>query len=394
MRIVLGVGGGIAAYKVCEVASRLTQAGHEIYVVMTEAARQFVAPLTFEALTHFPVSTAVTDTPLGPLSHVRLAHSADLIIIAPLTAGLMSRLAQGQPSDMLTAVYLGARCPVLAAPAMEPEMWAHPAVRRQRDLLLADGVRFLGPALGRMASGLEGLGRMVEASEIIDTVPSMTRVQDLLGLRVAITAGPTWEFFDPVRVLTNPSTGVMGSVLARAARDRGAEVTLIHGPMAISAPTGVKAIPVVSAEDMRAALEDALPHSDVVVGAAAVSDFRAETPSPEKMNKRLDGAPVSWTVVPNPDLLALASQDKGHRILVGFAAETSGHVEKARAKLARKHLDLIVANRVEPGWGFGHQPSEAWLVWPDGRTETVVAGKEVLAHRIWDAVGEIRAARG
>ena len=393
MRIVLGVGGGIAAYKACEVASRLTQEGHRVHVVMTETARRFVAPLTFEALTHQPVGTFVADEPVGPLSHVRLAREAEALVVAPLTADLMSRMAEGRADDLLTAVYLGVRCPVIAAPAMETEMWTHPATVRNAERLRADGVMFIGPEEGRLASGATGAGRMADPDRIVAAVRRLGVPQDLRGLRILVTAGPTWEFFDPVRLLSNPSSGAMGVALAEAARDRGATVTLVHGPLRVPLPEGITAKAIVSALELERVVGEAFDEQDVVISAAAVADFRPARPAAEKMKKR-DSPSLLWEVVPNPDILAgLGRRKQPHQILVGFAAETSEHVRRALEKMQAKRVDLMVANRVEAGRGFGPGPSEAWLVWPDGRVEPVAGDKTVVANRILDAVRDLHAER-
>jgi phosphopantothenoylcysteine decarboxylase/phosphopantothenate--cysteine ligase len=390
MRIILGVGGGIAAYKACELASRLTQAGHTVDVILTEAARQFVAPLTFEALTHRPVAVAVTDRPAGPLSHVALAHAADLLLVAPATADLLARMAAGRADDMLTAVYLGARCPVWVAPAMEPEMWTHPAIQRAVRTLVSDGVTVLGPATGRMASGALGVGRMLEPQDLVEAVRRFEVPKDLHGWRVLVTAGPTWEFFDPVRLLTNPSSGAMGVALAVRARDRGAHVTLVHGPLRVDPPSDVEAVPVVSARDMEAAVLARFQAVEVVVAAAAVSDFRPRARRPHKETKDRLGAAEAWAMEPNPDILAELGHRKTTQLLVGFKAQTQDHIRYAQDMLRAKRLDLVVANRVEEGRGFGPGATEAWLVHRDGRVEEVRGDKSRVADAVWDAVRTLR----
>lgn len=394
MRVILGVGGGIAAYKACEVASRLTQAGDIVDVVMTEAARQFVAPLTFEALTHRPVSTAVADQPQGVLSHVSLAHAADAIVVAPATADLLARLAAGRADDMLTAVYLGARCPVLAAPAMEPEMWEHPAIKRAAARLAEDGVVFVGPAAGRMASGAIGVGRLADPDMIVRAVRRLGTPHDLAGVRLMVTAGPTWEFFDPVRILSNPSTGSMGVAVAEAAQARGAEVTLVHGPLAVPLPPDVAAVAVTTTEEMAQAVHARFGAVDVVVAAAAAADFRPVAPRADKLKKASGSDPGAWAVERTPDILASLGDAKApHQLLVGFKAETTGHVERAVAMWRQKHLDLVVANRVEAGRGFGRQDTEAWLVWSPERVEPYRGSKAGLASALLDAVVSLRGGR-
>jgi phosphopantothenoylcysteine decarboxylase/phosphopantothenate--cysteine ligase len=391
MRVVLGVGAGIAAYKACEVASRLTQDGHEVFCVLTPTALQFVGALTFEALTHRPVAVQVTDEPVGPLSHVTLAHTADLILIAPLTADLMARMAGGRADDMLTAVYLGARCPVVAAPAMESEMWEHPAVRRLRATLAEDGVQFVGPASGRLASGLVGAGRLADPGDIVEAARRALTPPTLAGRRVLITAGPTREFFDPVRCLTNPSTGAMGVALARVAWRRGASVTLVHGPLAVAVPREVQAHPVTTALEMEAAVNDLADSHDVIIASAAVSDWRPRTFLAQKQKKR-DLPPDAWALEPNPDILAgLGRRRRSGQVLVGFAAETDDITAHGREKLTAKRVDLLVANRVGPAEGFGAGPVEGWLLWPDGRQEPLASDKERVAMQVLDAVERILA---
>jgi phosphopantothenoylcysteine decarboxylase/phosphopantothenate--cysteine ligase len=386
MRIALGVGAGIAAYKACELASRLTQDGHEVFVLLTPAACEFVTPLTFSALTHRPVAVRVTDEPLGPLSHVTLAHTAELLLIAPLTADLMARLANGRADDMLTAVYLGARCPVLAAPAMESEMWEHPAVRRHRDRLLADGVRLIGPASGRLASGAVGAGRMADPADIREAVAEVSTPPTLRGRKVLITAGPTREFFDPVRCLTNPSTGAMGVALARMARRRGAAVVLVHGPLAVPLPAGVETAAVVTALEMEAAVMERADDQDVLIASAAVSDWRPRVRLAEKQKKGALAADA-WALEPNPDILAaLGRRRRAGQVLVGFAAETDDVVRHGLEKLEAKRVDLLVANRVGWAQGFGAGPVEGWLLWAGGRRDVLAADKQAVATQVLDAV--------
>ncbi len=394
MRVVLGVGGGIAAYKACEVASRLVQEGHTVDVVMTEAARQFVAPLTFRALTHRPVSTAVADEPAGVLSHVALAHAADVMVVAPATADLLARLASGRADDMLTAVYLGVRCPVLVAPAMEPEMWTHPATQRAAAQLAGDGVVWVGPASGRMASGEQGVGRMAEPTAIVRAVRRAAPPSDLAGLRLLVTAGPTWEFFDPVRVLSNPSTGAMGVAVAEAAYFRGAEVTLVHGPLSVPIPPEVSAVAVTTTEEMAGAVAQRFSDVDAVVAAAAVADFRPAAPSAVKLKKSAGDPPTAWPVERTVDILAgLGAAKRPGQTVVGFKAETDHHIERAVAMWHEKHLDLVVANRVEAGRGFGARETDAWLVWSPDHIEPYRGSKAGLADALLDALVSVRGGR-
>lgn len=365
MRIVLGVTGGIAAYKACELASRLMKESHEVQVVMTKGAAQFIAPLTFSALTHRPVAIAATDEPQGPLSHVKLAQWANGMIVAPASANVLARFATGLAQDMLELVYLGFRGPILMAPAMEPQMWQHPRTQHNVDVLSADGVQWVGPTHGRMASGAMGIGRMAEPIEILEKWRQMTAPQDLSGTRIVVTAGPTWEHFDPVRLLTNPSTGQMGVWIAHVALQRGAEVILIHGP-GVQVPDVLvdHAVAVISAQDMLYAVQREAPSAQVIIGAAAVSDFRPAKPLSHKAHK--DEVEDRWDMVPNPDILKIIGQQyAGQKILVGFAAETDGVIESAHNKRQNKKLDAVVANLVGSGRGFGHGAHKAWMVTAD-----------------------------
>lgn len=386
MRLVLGVGAGIAAYKACELASRLTQDGHDVFVCLTREALHFVTPLTFEALTHHPVAIEVGDEPLGPISHVTLARTADLMVVAPATADLIARMAEGRADDMLTAVYLGMRAPVLLAPAMEAEMWAHPAVVRQAERLQRDGVHVVGPEEGRLASGLRGRGRMSEPARIRERVAWLLTPKTLEGRRVLVTAGPTREYFDPVRCLTNPSTGAMGTAIAAEARNRGAQVTLVHGPLAVPVPDGIEARGVTSAVEMDAAVFELAEAQDVIIASAAVSDWRPKTRRTEKVKK--DDPSMSWEMVRNPDILARLGSERPRpgQVLVGFAAETDDVVGHGREKLQRKGVDLLLANQVSFDQGFGSSPVDGVLLAREGSEEALQGDKPEVARKLLDAV--------
>lgn len=394
MRIVLGVGGGIAAYKACELTSRLVKAQHEVLVLMTEAAVRFVAPLTFSALSGRQVAISSVDEPMGPLSHVKLAKWADLLVIAPATQDLMARLALGLADDMLTLTYAGFRGPVLMAPAMEPEMWEHPRTQGHMHTLIQGGASIVGPETGRMASGDHGVGRMAEPVTIFREIERASTPKDLAGQKILITAGATWEFFDPVRMLTNPSTGLMGVMMAKEAANRGAEVTLVHGPRCSLEPIGkgVVTIEATSARDMQRAVNRLVGKQDIVIGAAAVSDFRPSKLLTHKAHK--DDVGLTWEMAPNPDILAeVGAQYSGQKILIGFAAETDHVVESAREKLRRKHLDAVVANTVGSDQGFGSGRHESWLV--TAKDQWILSGeaKEETARRLLDYVRDLVASR-
>lgn len=387
MRILVGVSGGIAAYKACELVSRLVQSGHEVRVVLTPGATEFVRPLTFRALSGHAVGVVTSDEPEGPLSHITLAHWADAMVIAPASTSLLARLASGQATDMLSLIYLGFVGPVLVAPAMEPDMWGHPRAQANVRTLTRDGVRFVGPHQGRLASGRTGLGRMAEPAEIVESVLDLTEVQDLQGIRVVVTAGSTWEYFDPVRLLTNPSTGLMGVLIANLAARRGAQVTIIPGP-AVTFPLhmAVTEHRVESAEEMLQAVQAAMPDADVFIGAAAVSDFRPRHRLSQKAPKESIG--LEWSMEPNPDIIRVIAEQYRHqkKLLVGFAAETENPEERARYKRENKGLDAVVANLVGSGQGFGHGIHRAWLVTKTGSQPISVDSKTETAKILLDWV--------
>ncbi|MDQ2722926.1 MAG: bifunctional phosphopantothenoylcysteine decarboxylase/phosphopantothenate--cysteine ligase CoaBC [Actinomycetota bacterium] len=402
--VVLGVGGGIAAYKACELLRRLTESGHRVRVVPTEAALQFVGAATFEALSGQPVQTGVfTDVPEVP--HVRIGQDAELIVVAPATADLMARLAHGRADDLLTATLLTARCPVLLAPAMHTEMWEHPATVDNVTLLRSRGVVVLEPARGRLTGADTGAGRLPDAAEIYafasllqersDALP-----RDLVGRHVVVSAGGTREPLDPVRYLGNRSSGKQGYAVARVAAQRGARVTLVAGHTAgLTAPAAVDMVEVSTAEQLRAAMHHHAADADVVVMAAAVADFRPATVAACKIKKGAD-EPDSIALTRNADVLAelvaarSASVRSAGQVIVGFAAETGdahGDVlHHARAKLARKGCDLLVVNAVGDGKAFEVDSNDGWLLGSDG-TELVLGpgSKALLASRVLDVVAEL-----
>lgn len=366
MRIIVGVSGGIAAYKACELVSRLVQAGDEVRVVMTSTAAQFVSPLTFRALSGHAVAVGIEDEPEGPLSHIKWSHWADAMVMAPATASLMSRLATGRADDMLSLVYLGFRGPVVVAPAMEPDMWQHPRTQANAQTLRDDGVFLVGPREGRMASGRVGLGRMAEPAELVEALRDATTPRDLEGVRLLITAGPTWEHFDPVRLLSNPSTGMMGVLIANQAVRRGAEVVVVSGPRVeypIRSEIHHKAV--VSAADMLRAVLEYVDDAHVFIGSAAVSDFRPAHPLQHKAHKSEIG--LTWEMERNPDIIrTVANQYRGQKLIIGFAAETEDAASRAEAKRLDKGLDAVVANLVGESRGFGRGHHEAWIATEQG----------------------------
>jgi phosphopantothenoylcysteine decarboxylase/phosphopantothenate--cysteine ligase len=357
-QILLGVCGSVAAYRACDVARELMHRGHQVHVVMTVHATRLVAPATFAALTGNPVTVDPFDEPHpGQIAHIRLAQEADLLLIAPATAHTMARLALGLADDMLTTVALATRAPILIAPAMNPAMWSHPTTQVHVETLRARGVEFIDPTYGVMACGDEGWGKIADTATIVEAVEQrLNRSAQLKGIHVLITAGPTYEPIDPVRFLGNRSSGKMGYAIAQAALERGATVTLISGPTALQPPAGAKLIRVQTAQQMLEAVQRQFHDCEVFIAAAAVADYRPERVYPLK-RKRTARA---WNLrlVPNPDILGTVARAKGHRLLIGFAAETDKALLHAREKLIRKGLDLIAVNDVlEPGERLrgGHQ---------------------------------------
>jgi phosphopantothenoylcysteine decarboxylase / phosphopantothenate---cysteine ligase len=389
-RIILGVGAGIAAYKVCELLRLLTESGHRVRVVPTADALRFVGEPTWAALSGEPVTTDVW-TGVSEVPHVRLGQSADLVLVAPATADLLARAAAGMAGDLLTATLLTARCPVLYAPAMHTEMWEHPATQANVALLRSRGAVVLDPAIGRLTGADSGAGRLPEPPEIFAVAVRLldgAASQDLAGRRVVVSAGGTREEIDPVRFIGNWSTGTQGYALARTAVARGAEVTVIAANVALPDPAGAEVTRVVSALQMRDAVLRAAQTADVVVMAAAVADYRPQTRSDGKIKK--DGQPPEpLRLVENPDILAGLADQRGpgrtKPVLVGFAAETDTSDQAARAKLARKGCDLLVVNPVGNGLGFGTPDNEAVVYGADGTVTRIARGpKEALANVVWD----------
>jgi phosphopantothenoylcysteine decarboxylase / phosphopantothenate---cysteine ligase len=385
-RVLLGVTGGVAAYKAALVARALRAEGADVTVVMTEAATRFVGPETFAALTGRPVHTSLWDRP-GDVLHVRLAREADVALVAPATANAIARLAHGIADDLLTSTLLEATCPLVLAPAMHTGMWEHPATRGNLELLRVRGVRFVGPVSGPLAAGDEGPGRLAEPEDIVAAVRAAVSggSGDLAGTRVVVTAGPTHEPIDPVRFIGNRSSGKMGMAIASEASRRGAAVTLVLGPGTVAAPSGVELVRVDTADEMRAAVEAAVQGADALVMAAAVADFRPVAAADDKLKK--DAGVPEVRLERTADILAgLAGRDD--LIRVGFAAETTEVEGAGRDKLAAKRLDLLVANEVgRAGTGFGSDTNRAAILAADGRdvpmrtwTKTELAG--ILCDRV------------
>ena len=396
--VVLGVSGGIAAYKACELLRRFTESGHDVTVVPTASALEFVGAPTWAALSGKPVADDVWAS-VHEVPHVRIGQSADLVVVAPATADLLARAAHGLADDLLTNTLLTARCPVVFAPAMHTEMWEHPATQENVATLRRRGSVVVEPAEGRLTGADTGKGRLPDPSEIFETALEVLaragsgNAQDLAGRRVVVSAGGTREYLDPVRFLGNRSSGLQGLALARTALARGAEVTLVAANVAHPEPAGVKVVHVETTAGLRDAVLAAAVTADAVVMAAAPSDFRPSQVSEVKIKKSEDGSAPAIGLEQNPDILAEISRDRVRTgsVIVGFAAETgdeSGSVlEHARAKLARKGCDLLVVNDVSGGKVFGSTQNEAVVLDSSGETTPVPRGsKSALAHVIWDRV--------
>lgn len=398
MRVALGVGGGIAAYKAAELARLLAERGAAVEVVMTAAAQQFLRPLAFAALTGRKVITSLfpaehADPLVSAIEHIRVAQENELLVVAPATADLMAKFARGLADDFLTTLYLAFRGPVLLAPAMNSNMWTHPATQENLEILRARGHRIVGPAEGPLACGMTGPGRMAEPEQILEAaVALLSGRRDLEGEVVLVTAGPTREALDPVRFISNRSSGKMGYALAEAALARGASVILISGPVPLSPPAGAKVVRVETAVEMRKAVLEHLEPATIIVKAAAVADYHLTRAPSQKMKKT--AARISLELEPTPDILAELGEKKGDRLLIGFAAETENLREEARRKLASKNCDMIVANLVgQEGAGFDSDFNEVVLALATGELiEVPRASKREIADRIFDEALKLRLA--
>ena len=381
--LVVGMTGGIAAYKVCELVRRLQDEGATVQVVMTGAAQQFVSAITMQALSGRPIETDQWNSSAGnAMPHIELTRNADAVVVAPATADFLAKLAHGLADDLLTALSLArdrTRTALLVAPAMNVEMWENPATQRNVAQLRADGITICGPVSGAQACGETGLGRMLEAHELLEDVISFFQPKLLAGKKVLLTAGPTFEPIDPVRGITNLSSGKTGFAMTRAARDAGAQVTLIAGPTALATPRGVKRIDVTTARQMMNAVMDQLP-ADVFISVAAVADWHVSNASPNKIKKNASMAPPVIQFGANPDILATVAALPSAPYCVGFAAESDDVIDNARRKLISKKIPLIVANRAQDV--FGNDSSAVSLIDADGVTALPTADKAVQARRL------------
>jgi phosphopantothenoylcysteine decarboxylase/phosphopantothenate--cysteine ligase len=378
-KVVLGITGGIAAYKAAELCRRLVQSSIDVQVIMTDAAREFVTPVTMQALSGRPVFTDMWDARVPDnMGHIELSRGADAIVVAPATADFLAKLAHGLADDLLSSLCLARECPLLVAPAMNRQMWDHPATRRNVAQLAGDGITVIGPASGDQACGEVGMGRMVEPAEIADAVSAQFAPRALAGVHVLVTAGPTFEALDPVRGITNRSSGKMGYAVARAAVEAGARVTLVSGPTALASPPGVERIDIVSAHDMLEAVKKQMSRTDVFIAVAAVGDYRPAKASAQKIKKSERN--LRLELEPNPDILSYVAGLSQPPFCVGFAAESEKLLEHAEAKRRRKKLPLLAANLVQDA--VGADQSELTLLDDKGVHRLPRASKAVLARQL------------
>jgi phosphopantothenoylcysteine decarboxylase/phosphopantothenate--cysteine ligase len=399
MKVALGVTGGIAAYKTAEIVRLLQDRGVRVQVIMTRAAQEFVRPLTFAALSGEKVITGMFSPEPehaanidSAIEHIAVAQSIHALLVAPATADVLAQFAQGIAGDFLTTLYLATTAPVVVAPAMNVNMWNHPATQANLEILRRRGVKIVDPDSGYLACGMTGSGRLAENEAIVAAVlEALGASQDFAGETVLISAGPTRERIDPVRYLSNRSSGRMGYAMAEAALRRGARVLLVSGPTALTPPGAAEVTRVESAEQMRAAVLNFLPQATVVIQAAAVSDYHAKSPSPQKIKRK---GPITLELEPTADILQEVSARKQSQIIVGFAAETENVLENARQKLAAKHLDAIVVNDVShEGIGFDSDRNEVTIITQDEVVEVPETTKWEVAQRVLDQVVQIRERR-
>ncbi len=387
--IVLGVTGGIAAYKACDLASALRRSGAEVIPVMTEAAQKFVTPLTFQSLVHRPVITSLFSPVEWEIEHIAVAQRASLAVIAPATANIIGKLACGIADDFLTTFVLATRAPILICPAMNCDMYANPVVQENLERLKARGFHIVDPEEGALACGDVGKGRLASVETILERIRSLLQApQDFEGVKILVTAGPTHEHIDPVRYITNPSTGKMGYALAQAASERGAKVILVSGPTGLSLPDGVETIRVKSAGEMAERVLAKSRGCKVVIAAAAVSDYTPAKTADQKMKKK--NTEITLKMKPTLDIIAELGKQKGRKILVGFSVETQDLIENSMKKLKKKNLDMIVCNDVtQPGAGFAEDTNIVTILDREGGSEQLPRlSKLETAHRILDRVHE------
>lgn len=387
VRVLLGVSGGIAAYKAAELVRRLADAGADVRVVLTENAARFVTPLTFQALSGNPVRTSLWDESAeAAMGHIELARWADEVLIAPASADFLSRIAQGRADDLLSTLVLATAAPISVAPAMNQQMWSNAATQANMAVLRQRGVRVFGPASGGQACGEFGDGRLLEPNDLVAALAATRGSRPFAGTRILVSAGPTFEDIDPVRFIGNRSSGRMGFAIAEAAAALGAEVSLIAGPVSLQTPHQVTRSNVRSAREMRDAVIAAAPKHDIFISAAAVGDYRPQAVAASKIKKT--GGALALELIQNPDILAEVSRLPGRPFLVGFAAETNDLEHYARDKLERKGLDMIAANQVGNDLGFECSDNALLLIWAQGSEQLAQADKRVIAHGLLERVME------
>jgi phosphopantothenoylcysteine decarboxylase / phosphopantothenate---cysteine ligase len=387
-KIIIGIGGGIAAYKIPDLVRRLKENGATIKVVMTANAQAFITPLTLQAVSGERVYTHLLDSEAeAAMGHIELARWADVILIAPATADLLARLAYGHADDLLTTLCLATPAPLALAPAMNQHMWRAPITQENYQRLQARGVHFFGPAHGSQACGDVGEGRLLEPLALVDALAQLWTARDLAGIRILITAGPTREALDPVRFISNRSSGKMGYALAAAATSAGAEVTLVSGPVTLPVPAGVKHISVESAQDMYEATFQQLDKQNIFIGTAAVADYRPASVATQKIKKGQTQTEVTLTLVRNPDILAAVAATQ-KVFTVGFAAETEHLLEYARQKLINKKINMIAANWVGVDQGFERDDNALVVLWSDGELQLPHAPKTTLAQQLIRVIAE------
>ncbi len=383
--ILLGISGGIAAYKSAELTRRLRDQGATVRVVMTPAATEFITPLTLQALSGNPVHTDLLDHGAeAAMGHIELARWADMIVIAPASANFIARLGNGLADDLLSTVCLATTAPLLVAPAMNRQMWQNPATQENITRLQDRGITLLGPASGAQACGETGPGRLLDPDELVPAIIAAGRTNALTGVSVMVSAGPTREFIDPVRYLSNRSSGKMGYAVARAAEEAGAAVILVSGPVVLTPPAGVRVIEVVSAAQMHDSILEEATSCDIFISAAAVADYRSRETALQKMKKQDAG--ILLRLEQTPDILSEVAALAGAPFTVGFAAETEHLADNAKQKLANKNLDMIAANRVGDGLGFDSDENALDIYWPGGSRSLATASKEKLARQLMEII--------
>jgi phosphopantothenoylcysteine decarboxylase / phosphopantothenate---cysteine ligase len=387
-QIIVGITGGIAAYKSADLVRRLREAGCQVRVVMTAGAKEFITPLTLQAVSGNPVHDDLFDRNAeSAMGHIALARWADLIMVAPASADFMARLMHGEANDLLTTLCLATKAPIALAPAMNQGMWKHAATQENLQGLQTRGVHIFGPSEGSQACGDVGPGRMMEPLDLAEKMAGLFQTGHLAGKKIVITAGPTHEAIDPVRYLTNGSSGKMGYAMAEAAKDAGAKVILVSGPVAIQKPIGIDWIPVVTCQEMFDAVMANVNEADIFMGVAAVSDYRSKMIATQKIAKNADSLDLNF--IRNPDIISAVSALPKKPYVVGFAAETDYVLEKARAKRQAKNMDMIIANQVGAGMGMGTDENSVTVIWENGEQEFALMSKQKLARALVALVGSV-----